>query len=88
MVGLVEHAGRGGVAEYQSGGFERLTTSRCLSLCCVGDEVALEVGRRRIGHYFWHMVLSMLASLSLLERLQVCFSHSRQGLFSLAVVGA
>jgi hypothetical protein len=68
VVSLVVRAGRGGAVECRSGGFERLTTSRCMSLCCVGDEEALEVGRWRIRHHFWRMVLWMLFSSPLLER--------------------
>jgi hypothetical protein len=65
VVVLVDCAGRSGAAECQSGGFECSTTLRVLTLCRVGDEVTLDVGRRCIGHHVWCMVLWMLFSLPL-----------------------
>jgi hypothetical protein len=68
VVLLVDCAGRGRAAASRSGGSECSTTLRVFDLVSCGDEVSLDVGRRRIGHHFWRMGLPKQSSSPLLER--------------------
>jgi hypothetical protein len=82
---LDDCADHNGVEESRCGGSE--TSTRCLNLCHVSHDLALNVSRQLDGINFLRIVLGSAGIFTFAEASLVCSSHSKRDFFSLVVMG-